>query len=46
MVRVFFLIVTVALIVALGGLEVVSSRAQTVNDRLPVSVESGLDYWP
>lgn len=45
-VRVFFLIVTTALIAALGGLEIASSRGVTAADgRLPVPVESALGYW-
>lgn len=43
--RVFFLIVVTALIAALGGLEVASSRAVTAAAPLPVSVESVPGYW-
>jgi hypothetical protein len=44
-VRVFFLIVAIALIAALGGLEVASSRAVTAAVPLPAPVESAPDYW-
>jgi len=43
-VRVFILVVLAALIVALGGLEVVSSRHLRA-DQLPTPLESPPGYW-